>query len=256
MNAKSLRCRFPKPDAVLRLVCFPWAGGGGTYYANWGNRIFDDVEVYSIVLPGRENRFCEPLCTDWFTLVQDLSRDLYQNLKGKPFAFWGHSMGAGLSCETAKYMKKVYGIEPVHMLLSGASAPQDINNHGPSLATLSDEELEQKIRSWGGTPAAVLENKEIMKLSVQILRADLTLLRNYRLSLKAECSPLTCPVTCFDGTSDLHNQQGWAELTKGPYDRHTFVGGHFYFMENDNESAVLQLISQILGVICEPEFPV
>ena len=45
---------------------------------------------------------------------------------------------------------------------------------------MSDEELEQKIRQWGGTPSAVLENKEIMELSVSILRADLTLLKDYR----------------------------------------------------------------------------
>ena len=46
--------------------------------------------MHSIVLPGRENRFSEPLCTDWHTLIQDLSSDIQQLLKGKPFAFWGH----------------------------------------------------------------------------------------------------------------------------------------------------------------------
>ena len=34
------------------------------------------------------------------------------------------SLGAGLSYETAKYLKNTYGIEPVHMLISGATAPQ------------------------------------------------------------------------------------------------------------------------------------
>jgi len=50
------------------------------------------------------------------------------------------------------------------------------------VSVLSDDELIQKIRSWGGTSKALTENKDMMKIAVRVLRADLTLLRNYRYS--------------------------------------------------------------------------
>lgn len=48
------------------------------------------------------------------------------------------------------------------------------------VSNLSDDDLIQKIRSWGGTPKALTENKDMMKIAVRVLRADLTLLHNYR----------------------------------------------------------------------------
>ena len=44
---------------------------------------------------------------------------------------------------------------------------------------------------------------------------------------------------------------GWAELIRGPYQRHILPGGHFYLMENDNESTLLRMITEILGVTVE-----
>lgn len=49
-----------------------------------------------------------------------------------------------------------------------------------SIAEISNDQLADKIRNWGGTPQAILDNKEIMNISVRILRADLTLIENYR----------------------------------------------------------------------------
>jgi len=41
--------------------------------------------------------------------------------------------------------------------------------------------LIQKIRQWGGTPKALTQNQEMMKIAARVLRADLTVLQNYRL---------------------------------------------------------------------------
>lgn len=32
------------PDAVARLICFPWAGGGSIHYARWGNVLNSSIE--------------------------------------------------------------------------------------------------------------------------------------------------------------------------------------------------------------------
>ena len=42
---------------------------------------------------------------------------------------------------------------------------------------------------------------------------------------------------------------GWTELIQGPFKRHVLSGGHFYFMERDNERSVINLVSAALGVL-------
>lgn len=41
---KVINCFKQRPDAVTRLICFPWAGGGSIHYARWGNVLSSSVE--------------------------------------------------------------------------------------------------------------------------------------------------------------------------------------------------------------------
>ena len=53
----------PKPgsEARLRLFCFPYAGGGASLYRSWAEPLASVAEIWSVQLPGRENRLGEPL---------------------------------------------------------------------------------------------------------------------------------------------------------------------------------------------------
>lgn len=46
----------------------------------------------------------------------------------------------------------------------------------------------------------------------------------------------------------LSSPAGWTKLIRGPFKRHVLPGGHFYFMERDNERSVIKLVSAALGV--------
>lgn len=41
---KVINCFKKRPDAVTRLICFPWAGGGSIHYARWGNVLSSSIE--------------------------------------------------------------------------------------------------------------------------------------------------------------------------------------------------------------------
>ncbi|XP_008284026.1 S-acyl fatty acid synthase thioesterase, medium chain-like [Stegastes partitus] len=43
---KVISCFQKRPDAVSRLICFPWAGGGSIHYARWGNILSSSTEGY------------------------------------------------------------------------------------------------------------------------------------------------------------------------------------------------------------------
>ncbi|EDO41903.1 predicted protein [Nematostella vectensis] len=247
MSSKWLRCRFQKADSSVNLICFPWAGGGTSYYTgSWGRKLQNTgIEVHAVCLPGRENRYKEPFYQDWQALVSDFCKDSHKELGRKQFAFWGHSFGALFCYEVAVKLKYQYGIEACHLLVSGASAPQVIIHPASrGYNDLSDEDLAERLRSWGGTPSAILENKEIMDLSVKMLRADLTLLEKYRYSGESTESILSCPITSFDGDKDLHEKKGFSELTTGEFSSHVLPGGHFYFF--NNERPLLDLIESHL----------
>src|SRR5512139_3085085 len=90
----------PRPDdtAMVRLVCFPYAGAGTAVYHGWADVLPPGVEVLLVRLPGREVRIKEPPFTSLAALVQAFAPILAERLEG-PFAFFGHSMGGLIAFE-------------------------------------------------------------------------------------------------------------------------------------------------------------
>ncbi|HET8840857.1 MAG TPA: thioesterase domain-containing protein, partial [Ktedonobacteraceae bacterium] len=80
-------------QATLRLFCFPYAGGCASIFRTWIGHLPSEVEVCPIQLPGRENRWKETPLTNLSELIQEILQSLPPYLD-KPFAFFGHSMGA------------------------------------------------------------------------------------------------------------------------------------------------------------------
>ena len=50
MSSKWLRCVYKKNRAELRLICFPWAGGGAAFFANWGKKFTSEIEGKMLLL--------------------------------------------------------------------------------------------------------------------------------------------------------------------------------------------------------------
>src|SRR5215472_10099046 len=116
---------FPRPNPLARwrLFCLPYAGGGASAFYNWPLDLPNYVEVCSVQLPGRENRMSERPFTHFLPLIQSLTKAVWP-LLDKPFAFFGHSMGAILGFELARQLRKLNEPEPIHLFASGSRAPQ------------------------------------------------------------------------------------------------------------------------------------
>src|SRR5215470_3991894 len=115
---------FPRrnPQARLRLFCFPHAGGGSSIFRSWPAELPWDIEVCSALLPGRESRLREPPFTRIAPLVTELGEVLLSYLD-RPFAFFGHSMGAFIAFELIHELKRRNVTGPTHLFVSGAGAP-------------------------------------------------------------------------------------------------------------------------------------
>src|SRR5208337_878151 len=107
-----ISCRNPGPKTRLRLFCFPYAGAGALIFRNWSDALPRDIEVCPIQLPGRGTRLTEPPFTKLSCLVEALTRALIP-LLDRPFAFFGHSLGALIGFELARQIRRQHGLHPV-----------------------------------------------------------------------------------------------------------------------------------------------
>lgn len=216
-----------KPDAHLRLFCFPYAGGGATLFRDWHRHLPLDVEICAVQLPGRENRLSETPYTHMNLLVSALTDGL-SPLLDKPFVFFGYSMGALISFEVARYLRQHSNIAPEMLFVAAHRSPQ-LPHPDPVLHYMSDEEFMNKLRRMKGTPREILNNSELMKLCLPTLRADFTLCGTYTYH---DSSPLDCPITAFAGTRDTIAPKEvidtWREQTSNTFSLHLIAGNHFF----------------------------
>ena len=106
-----------------RLFCFPYAGAGAVAYRPWISALAPAASVSPVRLPGRETRTQEPPFESMSALVEALESALAPHLD-RPFAFYGHSMGAAIAFELARALRSHGKPLPLALYCSAARAPQ------------------------------------------------------------------------------------------------------------------------------------
>ncbi|NWV34989.1 SAST synthase, partial [Grantiella picta] len=245
-----IACVHERPDALCRLICFPWAGSGTSQLAQWGKLFSNSIEVFCIRFPGRGIRLNEPFAKDMTSIVNEVTSVLLKELKEKPFAFFGHSFGSYVSFAVALNLKKNYGLEPVQLFISGAHAPHSeavLPIKNVVISDVKDEEVFAYLQSLEGTSSDLLCNEDIRKRLVLTFREDLRVLQTFSFE-KAEMGiPFSCDITCFNGSDDKpHDLQGWQEITSGDTSFYELPGGHFYLLEPSNESFLIKHITRCI----------
>ena len=232
----------PNPSASLRLFCFPCAGGNSYIFRPWSDRLPKTIEICPIELPGRGFQLKSTPFNQIEPLVKAIATAILPYLN-KPFAFFGHSMGGLVSFELARFIRREYNLETVHLFISGRRAPQ-VKDSKPPIHDLPQAEFIQELRKLNGTPEAVLNNDELMELLVPILRADFAVLENYNYAPEA---PLNCPISVFGGLQDrevkLEELEAWREQTVGSFSLKMLSGDHFFI--HSSQSLLPELIKQI-----------
>lgn len=193
--------------------------------------------------PGRERRLSERPFTQLPLLVQTLAEVISSELT-KPFAFFGHSMGALISYELAQELRRREQPGPFHLFVSGHRAPQLPDLAAP-IHALPRNEIVRELKQLNGTPEAVLRHDELIDLLLPTLRADLELCETYAY---AEQTPLACPISAFGGLQDAKVSRealdAWQEQTYSSFTLKMFPGDHFFL--HDAKVALLSTISRRL----------
>jgi medium-chain acyl-[acyl-carrier-protein] hydrolase len=187
----------------------------------------DFVEVCPVQLPGRETRFREAPFTRLGPLIEALAGELGPRLD-PPFAFFGHSMGALLAFELARRLRRDGRPQPASLFVSGCGAPQ-IRTQEPPIHALPVANFREKLRALNGTPAAVLENEELMDVLLPTLRGDFALCETYTYTA---APPLSCPISAWGGLGDdtvgCRDLAAWRAQTTGTFRLRMLPGEHFF----------------------------
>ncbi|MDQ8188595.1 thioesterase domain-containing protein [Pelagicoccus sp. SDUM812002] len=232
---------------LLRLFCFPHAGGGASMFNDWQHALPPQVELCAIQLPGRENRVREVPHRHMNPLVESIVCEL-DDLMDLPFAFFGHSMGASLIFEMTRHLRRSGRPQPVHLYVSGCKDPSNDSNDDLIRSDLPEPQFIAYLKEIGGTPEEVFESKELLKIMLPVLRADFEVLETYEHIVER---PLECPITAFSGADDeivtSEDMQEWRKHTNGNFRLKIFPGGHFFVRDAKNQ--VISELSISLGSV-------
>lgn len=245
-NASSpwIRRFVPAPDAPVRLVCLPHAGGSAAFYVPLAKALSPDVDTLAVQYPGRQDRRLEPLIETVAGLADGLAAELAP-WTDRPFALFGHSLGAVLAFEVARRLEAM-GRAPVALFASGRGAP---SRHRREFShRLDDQALIREMRKLGGTDPRVFDNEDLLQLALPVMRADYEAVETYRFQ---PGPPLSCPVTAVNGQDDPKvtpdDADAWREHTTADFQTVTLPGGHFYLVDRHDE--MVDLITRRLTAL-------
>lgn len=232
----------PVPEPDLRLFCFAYAGGGASAFRTWPDGLPGGVELCAVQLPGHESRLREDAHRRVGPLVSALAEVIGPQLD-RPFAFFGHSMGALIAFELARELRRRSMPQPVRLSPAAFRAPQ-LPNPNIRIHHLPEEMLTVVLRREG-VPEQVLQNAELMAALLPTLRADFELCDTY--SHRPE-APLGYPLSIFGGVDDVRvpppDLQGWRDHTTAGSSVSLLPGSHFFL--HTAQDALLAAVAQDL----------
>lgn len=212
------------------MFCFPYAGGNSSIFYNWKQIFAPMITVVPVELPGKGRRFKEPPYESIENLVEDLKswfcKELFHD-----FILFGHSLGAIIAFELARSLERS-GIFPRLVVVSGCQPPHyyEIKKH--AFHTLSDQNLIEELKCLNGTPAEILQNADLMKVLLPVLRADFRLLDEYTFSPHPIHKSLLSPIFILGGEKDkevsIKRLKKWRNHTENQYEVKIFEGDHFF----------------------------
>jgi surfactin synthase thioesterase subunit len=208
-----------------------YAGSGASVYHDWPPQIPADVSVQCVQLPGRQERFGEDMFTDVEPLVQTLADCFTAELDGRPYAVFGHCMGALIGYRVTVELHERGERSPV-LLGASAWAPKGFRTPPPSSSRC------RRANSWTGP----------------VDWAHLEVCASYQ----DDDATVPCPVVTYSADKDpLVEPEAMASWvrTKSYLGNRLFQGGHF-FLHEQTTSITADFVRLLLGRVAgtQPAF--
>ncbi|QKH39460.1 thioesterase [Achromobacter pestifer] len=217
----------------IDLLALPCAGASATMYLRWRRLLPEWIRVVPVELPGRGARTGEPYVEDFARLVARICDEQATAMQNR-YALFGHSMGALLAHAVAQRQHALAQPMPQAVFVSGSPAPS--RRDPDRFAGMdNDSALMADLRKQGGTPDAVFESTELLRLTLDALAADYRVCGSFRYH---PSEPLAVPMHTFAGRQDdIHPERigAWRQETRHTFTLDWFEGGHFFIRQQEQQ---------------------
>jgi surfactin synthase thioesterase subunit len=216
-----------RPQARWRAYCLPPAGLGAEFYLPWCAVLPQDVELCAVQLPGRGPLVDQPCATDTRALTTSLADLVTAQADPRPFALFGHSLGALLAFTTACRLQRAHRRPPALLAVSGFPPP-----HLGAYPAMVGELLAAGHLGAAellGFRADALGDPARLATAYLPVVGDLLLLLQHR---HRDEPPLDCDLAVYGGQDDPAatpaQLAAWNDLANTPTTPRLFPGGHTF----------------------------
>jgi medium-chain acyl-[acyl-carrier-protein] hydrolase len=234
------------------LFCFPYAGAGAPAFRLWPQHLPETMELIAFHPAGRGHRLREaPL--DTIEGMVEAALDAFEPWMDRPFAFFGHSLGAVVAGEAARVLQ-ARGRAPTHLFVS--AHPPDSEREA-AIHQLPDEEFIHALNCrYQGIPAEVMAYPDLLELLLPPLRADIRALEHFHPA--AGRPRIASPTTVFGGTRDrqvsMEDLEAWGDETAELCRIRTFEGDHFY-IDSNRPALVADIVATLAPHLAATRMP-
>ncbi|QUQ62494.1 thioesterase II family protein [Kutzneria sp. CA-103260] len=227
-----------------KLFCFPYAGGGASFYRAWTPSSDLGFELHPVQLPGREELFLEELYRNIDKAADELAGKIARSLgPTDTVSLFGHSFGAVLAFEVAR---RLVDFVPVrHLVVSGSAGPTV--PLAREAADLNDDEFVARVEQLAGYTHPALADRDLRDIVLPALRADVELHEAY---LARDLTPIPVPITVVRGATDhivsRAESEQWEVATVDHCEVVDLPGGHMYLV--DDPESLFDLLRRISSV--------
>ena len=162
-----------------------------------------------------------------------------------PYALFGHSLGAFIAFDLAHEIARLGLREPSNLFVSAQRGPRLGYPERPIFHLPDDQFLAGVLARYKSIPRTLMAQDDYMRVLLRILRADFTLVEDYKYRTLAR---LSCPITVFGGADDSRitaaQLEAWSLETSARCAVHVLPGGHFFI--DSARSELLALIREEL----------
>lgn len=222
-------------------------------YLRWQRSLPRWIRLVPIELPGRGLRMSEAFIEDFDELVKHLCEAHERHCNGR-YALHGHSMGGLIAYGMALHWRALARRLPDVLFASASPAPKH-RDSGYFVNKQTDAALIEDLRKQGGTPDEVFENAEMLRITLDTLRADYRVCSDYQYR---DTQPLALPIHVFAGRQDDIEPErilAWEAETCARFSVRWFEGGHFFIRHHEAEisSAITcHLLNETAEVVHAP----
>jgi medium-chain acyl-[acyl-carrier-protein] hydrolase len=176
--------------------------------------------------------------TDLRELARELADDLQQAID-RAYVLLGYSLGGWLAFELARELRRRSARMPAQLIVA-AAGPPDMAIGGPALHTLPDADFIAAIQKrYDAIPQAIINNSEILKVLLPVLRADIQMVETYRYAAEP---PLDVEMLALGGTEDPAISPAmlaeWQRHTSDTCSVRLFPGRHFFLFHAEDVPAI------------------